>query len=350
MFVWLSMLLLIVFSGTVINTYSPRGQKRFLVFSAFILIVVLGSRNAAINYGSDLNNYYRLYAGAMELDWKHLIQASTMETGYLFVNYILAHIVKWNQFIIYAQAAFCIGSSMYFIRRNTTNVYHAVIYFICLGPFQFFLTGFRQSIAICICFFAYEMAKQKKLFKFILLILIACSMHQTAIVFAPAYILINLNGKRIYTALVMAFIFVSSFFVENLMQWGNDVFEKEYTAKYIGNILGGVIPLVIYAVALLLIFMREKKRMDDGNATNQMSRMLLVGAGIYAMRYQALVLERISFYYTPIVVPLLANDVQEIKGSDNRNFIKVLGVVLCMLLFIWRVQTQIGDYTFFWNG
>ena len=67
------------------------------------------------------------------------------------------------------------------------------------------------------------------------------------------------------------------------------------------------------------------------------------------MRYQALVLERISFYYTPIVVPLLANDVQEIKGSDNRKLVKVLGVVLCILLFVWRVNTQIGDYTFFWN-
>lgn len=349
MFVWISMLLLIVLSGAFINTYSPKGQKRFLVFSAFILIVVLGSRNAAINHGSDLNNYYRLYAGAMELDWKHLVQTSTMETGYLFINFILAKIVKWNQFIIYAQAAFCIGSSMYFIRKNTTNVYHAVIYFICLGPFQFFLTGFRQSIAICICFFAYEMAKQKKLFKFILLILLACSMHQTAIVFAPVYILVNLNGKKIYTALVMTFIFVSSFFVEYLMQWGNDVFEKEYTTAYKGSILGGLIPLVIYAVALLLIFMREKKGANDSNATNQMSRMLLVGAGIYTMRYQALVLERISFYYTPIVVPLLANDVQEIKGSDNRKLVKVLGVVLCILLFVWRVNTQIGDYTFFWN-
>lgn len=347
MLVWTITIVLIAFAG-IPSLANQKQKRRFLWSVAIILIFIMGSRNATASYGSDINNYYRLYQQAIELDWDGLIRISTMEKGYLAINFILSKIIQWPQFILYAQAAFCVITSLWFVRKNTDNVYLGTMFFVCFGSFQFFLTGFRQAIAICICQIAFVAAKDKKLLKYVLLLFIAISIHQTAIVFLPMYFILNMKESKSRTAIVTIAMIVISSFASNLIEVGNEVFDKNYSAFYGGNLLGGIVQILIYIVAFLLpLFFKLKQEKIDNNTS--LLRTSIIGCGIYCMRYIALPLERISFYFTPSMPVLLADEIKNMSNECNRRVISFVALFASMLLFLWRVNSQIGPYVFFWE-
>ena len=88
---------------------------------------------------------------------------------------------------------------LWYIYRNAENVFFAVVVYVCMGSWQFFLTAFRQSIAICICFVALELMKKRKTSSDIaalLTIALAATIHTTAWFFLIAFVLRNLKlGK-----------------------------------------------------------------------------------------------------------------------------------------------------------
>ena len=58
-------------------------------------------------------------------------------------------------------------------------MFMSILGFMSFGLMQFYLTGFRQSIAIAICLLALEMAEKRKLLSFIVFLALAISIHQT---------------------------------------------------------------------------------------------------------------------------------------------------------------------------
>lgn len=349
MLVWFGMFMIILLLGAVKTSY-PYNRKIFLVLVAIVIVFVVGSRDATLQHGSDLNNYYRLYGRAIELGWKELLETTEMEKGFLLVNFILAKIVPWNQFIIYAQAAFCIGSSLWFINKNTKNVYAATIFFISFGNFQFFLTGFRQSIAMAICLFAYEAAKNKKLLKFIVFVLLATSMHKSAIVFLVMYLVLNAKDKPRNTVVLICGVFALSFFIPQILDLGNSFLDKEYTEGYVGNVFGGLVPIAICLLTILLtVLVKKDKTKSNKKELLPLLRTTIINGGVYSMRYSALVLERISFYFNPAVPVLLAENLRSVDGVKQRTLLQFLAIVLSAVLFLWRVSSQMGEYQFFWG-
>jgi hypothetical protein len=62
------------------------------------------------------------------------------------------------------------------------------------------LSGIRQTLAICFFIFAVHYATQKKLLWYVLFVLLATGMHNSAIILLPVYFILNekrLNKKRI---------------------------------------------------------------------------------------------------------------------------------------------------------
>ena len=355
MIIWLNMIVAIciwrIFSK---DWENPKVRDRFLWFSALLLIFVMGSRNAEMVYGSDINNYYRLYAGMSEIPFRDIWETSQMEKGYLIFNYCLSRIVPWPQFILYVEAACTVGIMLWFIRRNTSNVFWAVLFFITLGTMQFFLTGFRQSFAICFGLMAFELMKNRRFVAW-LLIPLAISFHRTAIVWIPVFFLI----QRKITFVNIAFLGVATLIIwgcsDIFMKFGNDLFEREYTGTFISSSpINGVVPLCIYSMTMCLIYWKLSGQNDESHELLQRySPMVLtglLGMFVYAMRYNGLVIERISFYFTPVFVVLLVLGLQWLPSWKDKLICYYVALICCIGLFVWRLYSNIGsDYVFFWE-
>lgn len=343
------------------NSDSDKDDKRFLVLAFVLLVLAFGCRNALRDYGTDLNNYYRCFERAIYFDRDVFFASSPFEWGYLTINWIIARFVKWPQFILFFQASVCIGLTLRFIYRHSNDVYLSVLGFMSLGVMQFYLTGFRQSFAIAICLLALEAAENKKIIHFIAWIALATSIHQTAIVFLVVYFIVNIR----ITAFSVLIELLASIFVGRLapllVQIGNDTFDRNYSGAFGGNRLGGLINILI---AMLPIYIIVKNRdyinsmendTDYHQATairkksinGKLFHVLVLGTILYSLRYQALVLERTSLYFTPVLFILFPQSLQVGYSNKNQRIMRIVLTLGLIFLLIWRFESWI--YIPFWK-
>lgn len=349
-------LLISIAKFTIFAGDSEYTRKRFLLFSGTIMIIAFSIRNAEAHMGSDLNNYFRLYRRAIETpSLTVFLSVNPFEKGYLILNWLLSRVIKWPQFILFFQSAFCIGVTFRFIFKHSKDVLVSVLGFMSFGVMQFYLTGFRQSIAIAICLIALEMAENRKLIKFIFLAALAISIHQTAVVFAAVYSLIKMPITKFTVIVEFALVLVLTQIVPDLIALGNDVFEKDYAGSFAGNSSGGLINVFISIAVIGLMYLpfflnkgedveiRNRPSgvacMINDNCINyKLMPLLVLGTGFYAMRYQALVLERISLYFTPTLFILLPQVINVMFEEKSKKLLRMIVLAGMIFLAYWRLR------------
>ncbi|MBQ9742140.1 MAG: EpsG family protein [Ruminococcus sp.] len=354
MLVWVLMLFGIILVRFLIPDSIGEKKKNliFLSISFCIVVFVMGSRSPHLLGSNDLMSYFRCYGNSMNYSLAQMMEFSTLETGYLVLNQILAWLVPWNYFILYFEAAFCTFVMFWYIYRNANSVFLAVIVYLCLGPWQFFLTGFRQTIAICICFIAFEfMKKHKTLWDLgaLVLIALAAAIHTTAWIFLLTFLIrkVKITKKVIIYSVMLTLLMLV--FIDEIVDYGNQVLEKNYVMAYHGNEFGGLIPILIYVAALILCYLiwGWNHAYVEENAFE--IAMLLFGLCVYLTRYTSLIMERISFYFTPVITIVLSNAITRQRTNTVRNIIYVICIVLCILLYLYRADVQYGEYHFYWE-
>lgn len=353
MWVWFSMLISIIVVRFLIPDAMGKKKKNliFLGISYLIIVFFVGSRSPHLSGSVDLFNYYEVYGDAMNNPLSVLKDRYSMENGYLVFNKILAAIVPWNFFIVYFEAAFCTAVMFWYIYRNADSVFLAVMTYICFGPWQFFLTGFRQSFAICFCLIAFELIKKHKTKSDLIalgLIFLATTFHVTAWVFLSVYIIRRIKISKnvlIYCGLLLLFMFTS---LDNLLGFGNNLVGREYTDTYRGNVFAGLIPIIAFVGTLILSYLISTWDKSYIEEKQFELMMLVIGLCLYIVRYKLLIIERISFYFTPVISVALTNSVARQRTKKVSNIVYAVCVALCISLFLYRCFTQLNVYYYYW--
>lgn len=354
MWVWLFMLFGIIGIHFLIPDGIGKKKKNliFLGISFLIVVFVAGSRSPHLSGSIDLYVYYSCYGRALMDPLSVLVEEYEMEYGYLLLNEVLAWLIPWNFFIVYFEAAFCTGIMFWYIYRNAENVFLSVIIYICLGPWQFFLTGFRQGIAISLCFIALEFVKKRKPMwdvASLAVIALAAFIHTTAWIFVGIYLIrsIRLTKKiLIYAAVFTGFLFLT---VDKILEFTNSLLGRNYGMAYTGNPLAGLIPITVYIATLILCYLIwtwDKSYIEESELE---ILMLVVGLCLYLLRYKLTIMERASIYFTPVISIVLGNAIVRQKNKTVSNIAKVVVVVLCIFLFMYRASVQLGNYVFYWK-
>jgi len=323
---------------------SKEKQKNFLVISGIAITLIMGLRYPKYNTVYDLELYYRYYYRLIYTPWTDIFLISRFEPGYVILNKILATIIPWPQFILIFEAAFCVFCVCRFIYKNSDYPFQSIIFYITLGTMAFQLTGFRQAFAMSICLLSIEFIKEKKLFKFLLTVFLATTFHKTSIVFFPFYFIANRvpNWKNNLFSIIAMIFFAN--FARIITDIGNVIFDMDY-GGYIGNKYGGLVPILIYTITIILSFIYSNKIKNKGSLN-----MLVIGLTIYLMRYTTLALERISFFYTSAVIVQLPNAINVEKDEKIKYLLNILSIVLSIILFVYRLTKEpYGAYSFFWQ-
>lgn len=355
MWVWLLMLLSIVAFWVLIPDALGKKKKNLIFLGlCFIAVVfIMGSRSPHMMNSSDLMSYYRMFYRSTYMTLSELAaKYDTIEQGFLVLLKIVSTISPWAYTFQYLEAAFCTFVMFWYIYRNTDSVFLGVLIYICFGPWQFFLTGFRQAFAISLCYISLELLKKHKLKCDIIgvcLIALAATLHSTAWVFVAVLMLRNLKMSKRLVVIFSAVTVVMLGLLPYIIELGNDLFNKDHDMEYFGNALGGLIPIVVYTAALILTYFawnEDKSCLSDYGVE---VTMLLVGLCLYTLRYSSLIMERVSFYFTPVIGVVLANGITRQKNKLVKNICCAVLIVLLIALYIYRSMEQYGTYNFFWN-
>lgn len=169
-------------------------SKRIYLFITLGVFMTM-SMFRADHVGNDTIHYIALYKQVAANDYTY-IQNSITEKGYLLYDYIIARVFDNYQYIFIISSLFIYYAIYRFLMKYNSAPGAFICIFLGMNVFDFFLSTQRQGIAIAILLFAMEAAFEKKLIRFLLLVLVAIQFHYSSILFLFIYPLINSKIKK----------------------------------------------------------------------------------------------------------------------------------------------------------
>jgi hypothetical protein len=190
-------------------------RKRYIQLISFILILQSGLRNVAV--GADTYAYYESFEELKKTSWSGIYDAILdyynfgigKDLGYLVFEKAFQFFTGEYQLFLMLVAILFFTALGNFIYKNTTRLIDAVvafvIYYVLFYAF-FSITGIRQTIATAAALYSFELIKKKKWIPFVIIILVASTIHKSLLLFLPFYFIARIsNSKYFYRTVLLLF-------------------------------------------------------------------------------------------------------------------------------------------------
>lgn len=207
--------ILLFFIPVILYFYYNKKQqvpyKPFIIFFvALALFVGLGDMLGGYDryiYGDLFDNLADQLRIGIPTTSSRLFIAYHSEFGYVGLNWLIAHITN-NRYIF----IFCYTICMYAIiiecfKKYAKNYYLASILFMAL-VFFFSFTYLRQMFAAAIIGLSIKYIIERKFLRFCVILLVAFSFHNSAIIFFPMYFIANKKYSKSRILLIMFICFI----------------------------------------------------------------------------------------------------------------------------------------------
>lgn len=345
------------------NTKKP--DKVFLITSGILLVTILGSRHNWYSF-SDEGMYYLLYKSYIGVPFESVasIIFEERDFGYFLLNWALAQAIPWPQFILYFTTGLFVFSTFYFIYKNSDDALCSLMILFGSGVLTFYMSALRQAMALSCCLIAFELLKRdengkKKLLRSILgyvIYAIGITMHRTAIVFIIPLVFEWIKSDKAKATLTVIGSVVLVLFRKEILETGNNLFDKDYGTGASQSMTGGIIQIILLGFPILLFFMwklnNSGKSLQNSANQNNILLMSIFGIILYILRSFSLVIERTAFFFTVAVCPLYPNTIEKTLDKRSKQIVYYAVILLSMLLFLWRIKKGIrsGVFTFFWEN
>lgn len=346
---FLILLVLIVILACIFsNEKYSNGKKYFIIGSAILLILYASLRG--ININSDVKGYLSQYAKFSKYSFNEILEIFKSDIKYpLFylLGWFVSRVFPSGQVWLAFLSVLYIIAFMFLIYKESKMPLISVVVFLSLGYFTFSLTGLRQALAMTLIVPAYYFAKNSKIIKFILVVLLAYLFHNSALIFLLIYPMRNLKlgwFHALFIGICLAFSFI---FKSEFKALIGVVFEDSYYGGYSEsnktlNFSGIIIQLAIFVFNLFYY----------KNVTNKSKRvMILYNCAFLGLSFQLLSIViaemfRISMYFSIfniVLIPL------SIMAEPDQKWCKVEMILITVVLLAYLFVSGIPQYSFFWQ-
>lgn len=332
-------------------------RKRYCILWFFIWFLLLGLRHPSmgidLQYGSSLG-YLGQFRNIAKLNWRNLFRYRTAyEPGYLIFNKLLGYLGGDYQILLAACALIAIGSAAVWLYRNSDLPVLASVIFTGLPFFLANYSALRQSIALSITLLAYEMIKQRKKLRFILLVLLAASFHRSALIFLlayPVYWLRVSKTMRVMSLSLPPVVYVLRFPLFRIL---SRLFKENAQADYNSAITLFLVLCLVYLFCTLFAHYEDREEQGWCNLF-LLACLCQAFGGVYSTAM------RVGWYFMPYLALLLPRIIQNTErerwNCDQKNgMIMYLVILACFGAFglyslsrgTWAMA---NPYYFFWQG
>lgn len=345
-----SMAVIVAFLGFAPPKYGlqQNNYRNYIWICGVLIALVAGLRTPYVgsvdNYRyallyKNLQNYqtFQEYYDLMLSDYDLL----SSEAGFYYTMWFFGRIFKDPQMCFIISSLLVTVAVCRFIRRNSVDIPLSLTIYVCLTMFTFNMDAMRQAMAMAICLFSYEFAKERKFIPFVLTVMLAMLFHKTAMCFFPVYLLPvmkNSVGNWIFYVfgLIMCLLFVDRIIV-GYYELSGEEYGLDTQADG-----GGLFVILVYAGGIMLTLFKSKILKKQSAQTALMGTLAALTA--YLGRYVgSQILERISYYYYYFLILLIPEAFHELDEKDYK-WIKLLFIAGCILLFAYRVMNGAFHY------
>jgi len=321
----------------VLSGINKKNKKIYVLFSALVLLIFASFREYIFSEQQIGNDYYS-YMKWFDNIWNIEISISN---DFLF-NILMLFINKFtgNYLVFIFITSFLWVYSIYkFSIDNSKNYIFTILLFLTFGIFELGFSAIRQAMAISVFLLSFNYIKQKKLFKYIVGIVIASLFHSSAIILLFIYPFINMKlsiTKKtmllIIIAIIITLLISSGMYEELLIK-----FVPDYELKYenIGSELNSnytVFGISILTFVMLYMLDTAKQNLVKKDNPEYMYLLLLCLFSYIATLHPTL--GRMLQYFMPAIPLIVPTILYYEKGKDVQKIGNLAVISIFLIIFI----------------
>lgn len=326
-------------------------KKIYCIFAGSLWILISGLRSLTV--GSDTDSYYISYNSVKNINiselvddiyGRYILHQDIRDPGYnLFVKLTQIITKNYQVYLIIIAIIFMVPFIIWVIRESKNPIISFVLYSSLFYAF-FSITGIRQTIATAmVVLIGDKLIKDKKLVAFIIICLLASTIHYSALIFLPFYFLsrIPVTKKSVcgWTfAIILAFIFRNQLKTVFIDLSGY----TEYSEDYAG---AGTFTFTILLVALFILSIISYKRDYDLKTNNRFYIALYLALFFTPLTWINPSSMRIVQYFSIYLVFLIPEMIENVFDEKSKRIVTIVVIGLLVILLI-RSQPS---YSFFWQ-
>lgn len=336
----------IYFACCLVIKEKEKREKIFLSLAIIQLFLTLALRKE--NVGIDLQNYIPFLNRVMRFSYMDLITIG-FEKGYNIYCRVIMQICNNEQIFLVITAGVSLIGVYYYIKQNSKNYFVSIVIYVTFQFYIFLFSGLRQSIALSIILLSVKYIKERKMYKFIGMIILASLFHKSAFIFLPAYFIaykkITIKYLIAVTGIAGAIFILRNQIMPIITTY---LYTNYESLENQGEGFGYLILLIlIFLIALYFIKDILKENKDNTIWYN----FLILAIMIQLLASMEGNVARLTMYYSISIIIMIPNILEIIKPKEMSYIGKIiLGVFLC-LFFYKTMQNEIlyMPYLFFWQ-
>jgi len=359
--IFLAFVLVILLLAVFFEIYTRRTGRnchmQFILVVSVLLFLQSGLRNVAV--GPDTFAYCKMYERDINENWSELfyrvknyyLDGVGKDPGYPVFEKMAAYVVSNYQVYLLLVSGIFFSALALFLKRNTRTVPDALIAFLLyLTLFYgfFSVTGTRQTLATACSLFGYEVfIKRRKWWPFLLLMLLASTIHKSVLLFIPFYFIAFIKPRKwhywtmaiLFPALMVYAVPVSSF-LKNLGGYEDyGVYESTGTYRFTSILL----------LFSMVAFWRMRAVLREGPTTRPLYIALMLSLFFTPLTWVNPSAMRVVQYFSIFLMALAPKLVNSFRISSVKT--ERMAYVVCLtVLLAYAVLRGLGtEYAFFWQ-
>ena len=340
MIIYISLFISIIILAILIfcNGKSKSKNKIFLFCSFGLMLLVMGLRD--ISVGTDTELYCTIFKNYGLMEYIRQVLQKDTNIIYGLYNFFISKISTDNSMVIFCNSAIILILTAIFIYNNCSNVVFPTLLFM---EFYHYFSAFniaRQYIAVLIIANSFYFLKNRMIWQYIGLNIIAIFVHNTASIFLILlpFLFIKISYKNINTLIVIYSIFI--FLGEKLINIFINIFP--HYAIYLGSqsrflFTSGenrkiIITFIYIFIALLMRLILSKKNLIKSEEQNKFLLLYFINImsiiiGVISLKSMSMA--RIEVYFSFFAIMTIPYCFEYIKRDRL-----ICNVVFIVIMFI----------------
>ena len=173
-------------------------EYRIIIDSFFaIWLVLLVFRSESV--GIDLPVYKDHFIHYSNIPWNkilHELSSDNLEPAYYLICKIVSCFTDDFRGVIIVAAFFSVIPIWRLYRDNGRNGFLTIVLFLNVAPFVMYFSGLRQAMAMAFTAPCYYFCKEKKFWRFVVIVLLAYMFHKSSLVLLLMYPIYHIRWKK----------------------------------------------------------------------------------------------------------------------------------------------------------
>lgn len=277
------------------------------------------------------------------------LKSTTKDQGFFAFSAIIKILFNDNVVIYFFIIALIQGIIVSnFFRKYSCNFFISLFLFVAsIDYFTWMFNGIRQFLAVTIILSAMPLILKKKYIWTILIVLLAATLHQTALIMIPIIFISQGQAWNKKTVAFIIGILAILLFIDSFTPWLDSALSdtqysnvvKEYTAwKDDGT---NPLRVLVYSIPAIISFGARKTIRDSGDKViNLSTNMSIISTGIYlvSMLTSGIFLGRLPIYCSLFSYLLLPWELKHVFNENTRRYITLAMIVLYLGFYYFQMH------------